>query len=433
MTTRIIRINQIAKEKPNEVFTSIYHLINKELLLECFHELDGNKAKGFDNVTKEEYLSKLDENLDNLVLRLKNKGYRPSPARKVEIPKVNGKMRSLAIANFEDKIVQMAVKKLLEAIYEPKFTNNMFGFRPNKNCHNALRYLNQCIERKYTNYILDADIKGYFDNIDHDKLIACLEIHIKDNNLLRLIKRFLKAGIIENDKYEEGKVGTPQGSILSPILANIYMYYSIILWFEKIKKQFKGYMEIINYADDMVLCFQYKNEAEDTYQKMKNRLKVCGLEFAEDKTRLIEFGRFAKENRKRKGLGKPETFDFLGFTHYCSESKKTGKFRVKRKTSKKKLKKAISEFKTWIKENRNKKLNDIIVSVKKKLTGHYNYYGITDNIDSNARYYYSVYRELYKWLNRRSQKKSYTEEAFKQMIEVFNLPKPKIKVNIYAI
>lgn len=339
MTTRIIRINQIAKEKPNEVFTSIYHLINKELLLECFHELDGNKAKGFDNVTKEEYLSKLDENLDNLVLRLKNKGYRPSPARKVEIPKVNGKMRSLAIANFEDKIVQMAVKKLLEAIYEPKFTNNMFGFRPNKNCHNALRYLNQCIERKYTNYILDADIKGYFDNIDHDKLIACLEIHIKDNNLLRLIKRFLKAGIIENDKYEEGKVGTPQGSILSSILANIYMYYSIILWFEKIKKQFKGYMEIINYADDMVLCFQYKNEAEDTYQKMKNRLKVCGLEFAEDKTRLIEFGRFAKENRKRKGLGKPETFDFLGFTHYCSESKKTGKFRVKRKTSKKKLKK----------------------------------------------------------------------------------------------
>ncbi len=287
-------------------------------------------------------------------------------------------MRSLAIANFEDKIVQMAVKKLLEAIYEPKFTNNMFGFRPNKNCHDALRYLNQCIERKYTNYILDADIKGYFDNIDHDKLIACLEMHIKDNNLLRLIKRFLKAGIIENGKYEKGTEGTPQGSILSPILANIYMYYSIILWFEKIKKQSKGYMEIINYADDMVLCFQYENEAEDTYQKTKDRLKVCGLEFAEDKTRLIEFGRFAKENR-------------------------------------------------------NKKLNDIIVSVKKKLTGHYNYYGITDNIDSNARYYYSVYRELYKWLNRRSQKKSYTEEAFKQMIEVFNLPKPKIKVNIYAI
>lgn len=302
MTTKIIRINQIAKEKPNEVFTSIYHLINKELLLECFHELDGNKATGIDNVSKEEYLRNLDENLDNLVLRLKNKGYRPSPARKVKIPKANGKMRGLAIANFEDKIVQMAVKKLLEAIYEPKFTNNMFGFRPNKSCHDALKYLNQCIEKKYTNYILDADIKGYFDNINHEKLIACLEIHIKDNNLIRLIKRFLKAGIIENDKYEEGTEGTPQGSILSPILANIYMYYSIILWFEKIKKQGKGYMEIINYADDMVICFQYKNEAEEIYNKMKNRLRICGLEFAEDKTRLIEFGRFAGINRKKKSL-----------------------------------------------------------------------------------------------------------------------------------
>lgn len=433
MTTKIIRINQIAKEKPNEVFTSIYHLINKELLLECFHELDGNKATGIDNVSKEEYLRNLDENLDNLVLRLKSKGYRPSPARKVKIPKANGKMRGLAIANFEDKIVQMAVKKLLEAIYEPKFTNNMFGFRPNKSCHDALKYLNQCIEKKYTNYILDADIKGYFDNINHEKLIACLEIHIKDNNLIRLIKRFLKAGIIENGKYEEGTEGTPQGSILSPILANIYMYYSIILWFEKIKKQGKGYMEIINYADDMVICFQYKNEAEDIYNKMKNRLRICGLEFAEDKTRLIEFGRFAGINRKKKGFGKPETFDFLGFTHYCSESKKTGKFRVKRKTSKKKLKKAISNFKIWIKANRNKKLNEIIISVKKKLIGHYNYYGITDNISSNERYYYNVYRELFKWLNRRSQKKSYTEETFKQMIEILELPKPKIKVNIYAI
>ena len=433
MTTKIIRINQIAKEKPNEVFTSIYHLINKELLKECFNELDGSKATGIDKVTKEEYGSNLDERLDNLVLKLKNKGYKPNPARKVNIPKANGKLRSLAIANFEDKIVQMAIKKVLEAIYEPKFTGNMFGFRPNKNCHDALRYLNYCIERKYTNYILDADIKGYFDNIDHDKLMKCLEINIKDYNLLRLIKKFLKAGILENGLYIEGKIGTPQGSILSPILANIYMYYSIILWYEKVKRGSKGYIEIINYADDMIICFQYKDEAEKTYEQMKERLKICGLEFAEDKTKLIEFGRFAKQNRQKKGQGKPNTFDFLGFTHYCSESNKTGKFRVKRKTSKKKIKKSISEFKMWIKINRNEKLSKIFITTKKKLTGHYNYYGITDNINSIEKYYNNVNRLLFKWLNRRSQKKSYTEETFKQMIEVFELPTPSIKVNIYAI
>ena len=198
MTTKITRINQISKERPKEVFTSIYHLINKELLKECFDELDGSKAVGIDKITKDEYRYNLDKNLDNLVERLKNKGYRPSPARRVNILKANGKLRGLAIANFEDKIVQMGVKKLLEAIYEPKFTINMFGFRPNIGCHNALNYLGRCIEHNKVNYILDADIKAYFDNIDHDKLIKCLEIRIKDKNLIRLIIRFLKAGILEN-------------------------------------------------------------------------------------------------------------------------------------------------------------------------------------------------------------------------------------------
>ena len=433
MTTKIARINQIAKEKPKEVFTSIYHLINYELLKECFDELDGSKATGLDKVTKDIYFTNLEENLNNLVSRLKTKSYRPNPARKVNIPKANGKFRGLAIANFEDKIVQLAVKELVEAIYEPKFTNNMFGFRHNKSCHDCLKYLNYCIENKYTNYILDADIKGYFDNINHDLIIKALEEHIRDTNLLRLIKRFLKAGIMENGKYINSEYGTPQGSILSPVLANIVMYYAVILYVEKIKKTAKGYVEIINYADDIALCFQYKNEAERIYKLLKDRLNKLGLEFAEDKTRLIEFGRFASENCRKYGKKKPDTFDFLGFTHYCSKSNKTGKFRVKRKTSKKKFKQKIQEFKVWIKENRNYPLKDVMATVRRKLIGHYNYYGITDNIKGIYDFTYAINKLLYKWLNRRSQKKSYTYDGFNMMIKWFNLPMPKIKVNIYAI
>lgn len=429
MTTKIARINQISKERPKEIFTSIYHLINKELLKECFDELDGNKAVGIDKITKDEYRLKLDSNLDTLIEKLKDKSYRPSPARRVNIPKANGKLRGLAIANFEDKIVQMAIKKILEAIFEPKFTINMFGFRPNRGCHDALKYLNQCIMYNKVNYILDADIKGYFDNIDHDKLMKCLKMKIRDNNLLRLIKRFIKAGILENGMYIKGELGTPQGSILSPVLANIYMYYALILWFEKIKKISKGYIEIINYADDMMICFQYENEAKKIYELMKIRLKQAGLEFAEDKTRLIEFGRFAMERRNKRGLGKTETFDFLGFTHYCGKSK-NGKFRVKRKTCKKKFKQKVQEYKMWIKQNRNGQLKNIIITTKKKLTGHYNYYGITDNIDSIRKYHYCINKLLFKWLNRRSQRKSYTPEQFKQMLKVFELPKPTIKVKI---
>ena len=432
MSTKITRINQIAKEKPKEVFTSIYHLIDYELLNECFHELDGSKATGLDKVTKAKYAENLEENLNNLVERLKTMSYRPSPAKRVNIPKPNGKVRGLAIANFEDKIVQLAVKKLVEAIYEPKFPNNMFGFRPNRGCHKCLKYVTYCIEANFTNYILDADLRGYFDNIDHELIMKGLEVHIKDKNLLRLIKRFLKTGIMENGEYKTSENGTPQGSILSPILANIVMYYGIVKYVENQKSKVKGYMEIINYADDMILCFQYKSTAEEMYKKLQERLKQLGLEFAEEKTRLIEFGRFANESRKKRNLGKPETFDFLGFTHYCSKGK-NGKFRVKRKTSRKKLKQKVQEFNTWLKENRTKETSEIMETIKKKLDGHYNYYGISDNYRSICSFYYTAIRLTYKWLNKRSQRKSLTWENYKKLVKLFKIPTPKIKVNIYMI
>lgn len=429
MTTKITKINQIAKEKPNEVFTSIYHLINKELLEECFNELDGNKATGIDKITKDEYLMNKEENLEILLNKLKNKSYRPSPARKVNIPKSNGKVRGLAIANFEDKIVQLALKKLIEAIYEPKFTNNMFGFRPNRGCHDALRQITIDIEGHFTNYVVEADIKGYFDNINHNKLIDCLKLHIKDPNIIKLVRKFLKAGVLEKGKFKMGEYGTPQGSILSPVLANIYMYYLLIMWFEDtIKKENKGFASIINYADDFICCFQNKNDAEKFYKELlPNRLKSGGLELALDKTRMIAFGRFAITNCKN---GKPKTFDFLGFTHYCSTSE-NGKFRVKRKTSSKKFKKKLMEFNVWCKENRNFELDEIMITFKKKLIGHYNYFGITDNYHMIQKYQWLMYKTLFKWLNRRSQRKSYTWEEFLEMTKEYNIPKAHICVSIY--
>ena len=305
----------------------------------------------------------------------------------------------------------------------------MFGFRPNKNCHNALKQVVIDIEGHCTSYVVEADIKGYFDNINHDKLIECLKLHIKDPNILRLVRKFLKAGILDKGKFYIGEYGTPQGSILSPILANIYMYYTLIKWFEDfIKVKYGGFMSIINYADDFICCFQYKSVAELFYKELlPKRLKQASLELAEDKTRIISFGRFAIENCKK---GKPDTFDFLGFTHYCSKGQ-NGKFRIKRKTSSKKFAKKLVEFNQWCKNNNDLPLKEMMSTVKKKLTGHYNYFGITDNYHMIQKFYYRSIQILFKWVNRRSQRKSYTWEEFLQMIKQYEIPKPYIRVSIY--
>lgn len=296
----------------------------------------------------------------------------------------------------------------------------------------ALRKLNTMIERERTSYILDADIKGFFDHLDHEWIVRFIGSKIKDPNIIRLIRRLLRAGIMKDYQFEETEEGSGQGSVCSPIIANIYMHYVLIWWFKEIvQSKLKGYAGLVVYADDFVVCFQYKSDAEEFYERLKHRMGHFGLELEEEKSRLIEFGRFAEENcRKRKE--KPQTFTFLGFTHYCSKSR-NGKFRVKRKTSKKKFVKKCRKMHELIRTMRTMKLKDIVKKINQILVGYYHYYGITDNSRAIKRFRYAVIKELFYWLNRRSQRRSYTWEGFLEMIDKeYPIAEAKIYVSIYA-
>lgn len=404
METKLERITILSTNNPNMIFTSIGHLINEDLLKSCHEKMDGSKAVGIDGVTKEEYAKDLDRNIHCLVNKLKTKSYKPQPARRVEIPKDNGKTRPLSIYCYEDKLIQEALKRILESVFEPHFYNEMMGFRPSRNCHMALKQLNHMIEKEKTNYILDADIKGFFDHINHEWAIKFIESKIKDPNITRLLRRQLKAVILKDFQYENTEEGSGQGSVCLPVIANIYMHYVLLWWFhEIIQPSMKGYCGIVVYADDFVCCFQYKDDAERFYERLKHRMNHFGLALEETKSRLIEFGRFAGIERMKRGESKPETFTFLGFTHYCSKSK-TGRFRVKRKTSKKKFAKNCKEIHKLISEIRHWSLKLLTDKLNQILVGYYHYYGITDNFIMIDKFRYKVECSLFYWLNRRSQK-----------------------------
>ncbi len=323
METKLLRIAELAKSEPRMKFTSLAHLLNKQSLVQCHHELPNKKATGINGTTKEQYSETLEENIEDLVSRLKSKSYHPVPVRRMYIPKLNSnKKRPLGIPEHEDKIVQKGITKILNAIYENDFLDCSFGFRPNRNCHDALKILNHYIEKKSVNYIVDVDIKGFFDNVDHIWMMEFLKLRIADPNLLRIIGRFLKGGYMEEGKKYKTDKGTPQGGVISPILANLYLHYVLDLWFEKeVRKQCKGQAYIVRYADDFVCCFQYKSEAQEFFQSLKLRLQKFNLEIAEDKTKIIPFGRFAEKDAKQREMENLHTFDFLGFTHYCGKSK----------------------------------------------------------------------------------------------------------------
>jgi len=433
IATKLASLTLRARGNPKGKFISVAHLLTEEFLKECFWELKRDKASGIDGVRVRDYEVDLEGNIKGLVERLKARKYKPQPVRRVCIPKSDGSKRGLGIPTVEDKIVQMGIKKILEAIFEVDFMDVSFGFRPNRSCHDALDVLDKAIMTKPVNYVVDMDIEKFFDTIDHEWLMKCLRQRIEDTSLLRLIARFLKAGIMEEGRFAQTDRGTPQGGVLSPMLANIYLHYILDLWFEKrVKRQCKGFARLIRYADDFIVCFQSGSEARAFGEMLRQRLGKFGLRIAESKTRIIEFGRYVWEKAQRGGK-KVATFDFLGFTHYCDKTRR-GKFKLGRRTSVKKFRQKLKEMNLWLKKVRNLvELEKWWKVLRLKLLGHYRYYGISGNIWALRKFHIQTSRLAYKWINRRSQKKSFTYAQYCKFKEYNPLPEPKIYHLTYTL
>lgn len=426
------RIAEQARENSNYKFMTLIHLINEETLSAAHNRMAVRKAPGVDGVTRTSYGENLGENIKNLVSRMRKQAYKPQEVRRVRIPKPGtDKTRPLGIPAYEDKLVQSVAAQILNAIYEQDFMGFSYGFRPKRSAHDALKHLNNLIENHRVNYIVDADIKGFFDHVDHKWVMEFLKERIADTNMLRLINRFLMAGVIEAGVRYDTPEGTPQGGVISPILANVYLHYVLDLWFQKVvRKHCRGSAYMVRYADDFVCCFEFEEDARKFYVSLEKRLAKFNLELATDKSQIIAFGRTAEAKANANGLPKPGTFDFLGFTHYCGKSRH-GKFRVKRKTSRKKFKISVAKAKEWIKTHRHIPVPDIMEMLKRKLQGYYQYYAVTDNSDALCRYKVQIERLLFKWLNRRSQKKSCGWDKFQKLLRKYPLPRPKILVNIF--
>lgn len=432
MSTEIARIRRKAEEDKKFVFNSLFHHVyDVDNLRQCYNELDAKKAPGIDKMTKARYGENLEENLKSLSDKLAKMAYIPPPTRRTYIPKAGSdKMRPLGISCFEAKIVEKSMKEVLEQIYEPVFSESSYGYRPGRSQHDAVAALGICIQQKYVNWIAEADIKGFFDHVNHEWLIKFIGHRIADQRILRMIWRFLKSGIMEDGLVKPSDEGTPQGSILSPLLSNIYLHYVLDLWFEvKMPQLVAGQAFLFRYADDFVACFQTKISAEKYLEALRERLRNFNLEVANEKTKMLAFGRYAQKNAEKLGK-KPETFDFLGFTFYCGKTR-YGVFKVKRKTRKKKFTQKLKEFSEWMIENRNKlTTKQILRTAKAKWQGHLNYYAITDNWSSCAEYGHWFTSILFKWLNRRSQKKSYTWDGFRKLLNQIKWAKTEIKVKM---
>jgi len=418
MQTSLTGIAKKAKQNKKHRFGNLYRMLNKEALLQAWKDINRKAAAGVDRETAEEFEKNLEANLDTLVEELKSKQYKARLVKRVYIPKGNGKLRPLGLPALRDKIVQKAVASILEAIYEQDFLKCSYGYRPKMGAQKAQREVNKELMGRY-NYVVEADIRSFFDRIDHQWLIRMLELRIEDGALLRLIKKWLKAGIMDTDgKVINPETGCPQGSVISPILANIYLHYVLDLWFEKVvKPQSRAEAYLCRMADDFICAFNRKEDAERFYQALGDRLKKFGLEAAEEKTNIIRFSRFEQHENK--------SFEFLGFEFRWGISHK-GKATIKRRTSRSKLRKSIRSFTDWCKENRHQRIKQIVAKLNVKFRGYFNYYGVIGNSEGLNEFYSMAIKILYKWLNRRSQRKSFTWDEFNAKMKWYGLIRPRI-------
>lgn len=410
------------QSKKFEKVQSLLPFVNKRNLLLVHQKQNANKAVGVDGVTKEEYGSDLDNNLDNLLSKMKAMRYRPQPTKRVNIPKDGGGSRPLGIPCYEDKLVQGIMAKTLSATYEERFLKCSYGFRPNRSAHEAIGVINHTIMFEKVNYILDCDIKGFFNHVDHKWLVKFLENDIQDPKFIRYVVRFLKSGVMKDMQYSDTEEGTPQGGLISPVLANVYLHYVLDLWFEKHRKRrLKGYTKLVRYCDDFIIMFQYEYEAKQVYEELIPRLAKFNLEINTEKSKVIPFGRYK---------GTKESFDFLGFSHINGKTR-NGKYTVHHTVSKKKLKAKKESAKAWLKLVMHAPIARTMETIKRKLRGLYNYYGINGNFKGIMKFYKYYKYEYLKILRHRGQKNPIKYEDYLRIWKYYITERPNLKVNIW--
>jgi RNA-directed DNA polymerase len=419
------RIREVARERKKERFTALFHHISSELLEEAFLELKEDAAPGVDRLTWKDYEADLERNTEDLHYRVQRGAYRALPSRRVYIPKPDGRQRPLAVAALEDKIVQRAVVALLNAIYEEDFLGFSYGFRPGRGTHDALDALSVGIVSKKVSYILDADIRSFFDEISQEWLIRFLQHRIGDRRIIRLIQKWLKAGILEDGVVSVSDRGTGQGSVISPLLANVYLHYALDLWAVRWRRrEATGDMIIVRYADDFIVGFQHESDAQRFLDEMRERLRKFALSLHPEKTRIIEFGRFAAERRKGRGLGNPETFDFLGFTFICGKTR-AGKFQLRRKTRRVRMQAKLRNIKEALRRCMHRPIPEQGNWLGQVVRGYFNYHAVPTNARALAVFRHHVTDLWRRTLRRRSHKARITWERMTQLADAW-LPKPII-------